>query len=146
MREWIVVASKAEAKVFEKRAKNKNLKWVKTLENKKGRRREREFHTDKPGLSYAKYGSLAGPHLLEGKNSHAEVIATHFAHTIGSFIKQAYAEKRFDTATVFAGPKLLGKIKKQINGESKANYLNFVDKNIEKASATKIDKFLKKLS
>ncbi|MEK7071173.1 MAG: host attachment protein, partial [Patescibacteria group bacterium] len=62
MKEWIVVACRAEAKIFERDNKLQDLRWVETLTNKKGRHKERDFESDKPGRSYAKFSMVTSPH------------------------------------------------------------------------------------
>ena len=138
MKEWIVVASRAEAKIFTRDSKNQDIRWVKTLVNKNGRRREREFESDKPGLSFAKFSGGGSPHCLEGKHSHADVVANHFAHTIGSFLKLARQEKRYEQGTIFAGPNFLGKIKHEMRDQVRNGDLVFIGKNIEKANTAQI--------
>ena len=142
MREWIIVANRAEAKIFERDNKGQDLRWIKTFINKKGRRKERDFQTDKPGSSYAKYAAAYVPHNLEGKHSHAEIVANHFAQVLGKFIKTAHDEKLFKKATIFAGPKFLGKIKDEVSSKVKDGSLCFVDKNIEKSDSEQIKNFV----
>jgi len=140
MKEWILVASRAEAKVFKRSDENKNLQWVKTLTNKKGRWRERDFEHDKPGLSHAKFSGVNMPHALETQDTHAEVVAHHFAHTIGKVLAKGYREKQFENAVIFAEPKFLGRIKKVLPNHLKNTVLTFVNKDIEKARTEEIEK------
>ncbi len=138
MREWVVVASRAEAKIFERDNKTQNLRWVETLTNKKGRRREREFESDKPGSSYAKFFKGKSPHNLEGHVTHVESVATHFAQVIARVLIKNHTQGRFKKAIVMASPKLLGKIKDEIKKPLQKEAFQFIAKNIEKLNSAEI--------
>lgn len=142
MKEWVVVACRSEAKIFAKDNKNDEIRWVKTLVNKKGRRKEREFETDKPGMSYSKFSSSCAPHQLEGKHSHAEIVELHFAQTIAKLLKSAFEKKLYTKATIFAGPHFLGKIKEVVVDEVRNAEFVFINKNIEKENTLLIMKRL----
>ncbi|MFZ3231001.1 MAG: host attachment protein [Pseudobdellovibrio sp.] len=142
MKEWVIVASRAEAKIFKRDNVTQNLQWIKTLINKKGRRKEREFETDKPGVSYARFAAVGTPHNLEGRHSHAEIVSQHFANAIGNLLKTARDEKKFDKVTVFAGPNFLGKIRHETKDQIKFGDLFFVSKNIEKAKTELIMNYM----
>lgn len=142
MKEWIVVACRAEAKIFERDNKDQALRWVKTLSNKKGRRKERDFDSDGPGVSFGKYSANCSPHNLEAKHSHADVIAKKFALKISNLLKSAFAEGRYKKATIFAAPRFLGKLRHEIEAHmksvTKVENIFFVGTNLEKSSSSEI--------
>lgn len=142
MREWIVTACRAEAKIFDRNNTDKDLHWLKTLTNKKGRKKEREFETDGPGFSYAKFSGTSGPHALEGKHQHSEIIANRFAKQIARFVIQAFEEKKFNKLTVFAGTHFIGLLKVQFSQLEQHCELNYIAKNIEKTQTEKIESYL----
>lgn len=142
MKEWVVVACRAEAKFFERQNHTEDLRWLKTLTNKKGRRKEREFETDEPGTSYAKFGSACHPHKLEGKHQHAEIIAEHFSQQIIKFLEKSFSEKRFDQLTIIAGAHFLGQIRAESHHLEKQLEIHFIPKNIEKAKIEQIVNYL----
>ena len=142
MKEWIVVASRAEAKIFKRENQLQDLQWIETLDNKKGRWKERDFKHDKPGSSPAKFASIRSPHSLESHVSHAEGVANHFSYVIGKILNKSFHEGQFEKATIFAEPKLLGKIKKEIQDPVTCKALKFVNKNIEKASTDEIQEYV----
>lgn len=137
MKKLILIASRAEAKIFLKDGAQ-DLCWIKTLENKKGRRRESEFYSDLPGRSYGKFKGNSSPYRLEGKNDHATVVASKFAQGIAHFLQKEHADKHYDQAVIFAPPKLLSLIKNQTKTLAKQVYLDFIPKDIEKASNQEI--------
>jgi len=143
MKEWIVVASRAEAKIFERENKKTKIKWLETLTNKKGRKRERDFDRGSPGVSYAKFSGSCTPHNLEGKHSHSETISNKFAHKIGHILKSNHDLGEYKKATVFASPHLLGLIKSYLahHPGSLESYM-FIPKNLENAKIEKILEYL----
>ena len=137
MKQLILVAARGEAKIFEKNG-GKPLRWLKTLTNKKGRKREGEFYPDLPGQSYSKFKGVSGPHTLEGKNSHATTVALKFACTIAKALQDRYNFATYDKAIIFASPKLLGAIKNETLKLAKEVSLEYIAKNIEKANTQEI--------
>lgn len=135
MKQWVVVACRAEAKIFGRQGRGEELQWIKTLSNKKGRRKEREFDTGQAGMSFAKFSAGAGPHKLEGKHSHSEIVAQHFAQQIAKFIHKSFDEKQFKELTVLAGAHFLGLLKIELKELDSFLKINFIPKNLEKAQA-----------
>lgn len=142
MKEWVVVACRAEAKIFVRNNKVEELRWLKTLTNKKGRRKEREFNTDEPGTSYAKFGFACHPHKLEGKHQHAEIVARHFAQQISKFLEKSYNEKNYNYVTIIAGAHFLGLLRTELAHLGKQLEIHFIPKNIEKAQSDRIANYL----
>lgn len=142
MKEWVIVACRAEAKVFERYNKTEDLRWLKTLVNKKGRRKEREFNSDEAGTSYAKFASAYHPHKLEGKHQHSEIVAQHFSQQILKFLEKSYTEKRYDQLTIIAGAHFLGLLRAEMSHLGKQLEIKFVSKNIEKAQTDRIANYL----
>lgn len=143
MKKWIVVAGRAETKIFEQDSGDQPLRWLKTLVHKKGRRRERDFNSDKPGFSYARFAGNFSPHGLSPHHTHAEVEATHFAHKIAKIIKAAYEKDLFDKGIIFASPKFLGQIKKELKHKVRGDCLSFIGKNIESLATEEISNRIK---
>ena len=137
MKKLILVAARGEAKVFEKDG-GKPLKWIKTLTNKKGRKRESEFHFDLPGRSFSKFKGASGPHRLEGKNSHTTTVAQKFAHAIANTIQDGCDNLGYDKAVVFASPRFISVIKKETKALAKRVPFEYIAKNIEKACTAQI--------
>lgn len=137
MKQWVIVGCRAEAKVFERYSRVDDLHWVKTLVNKKGRRKERDFETDEPGMSYAER-----PHRLEGKHHHSEIVARHFAQQIARFIEKSYSENRFDQLTILAGAHFLGLLKAELKALTHHLEIQFVPKNVEKSQTEQIIQYL----
>lgn len=136
MKELIVVASKAEAKVFVK--KSNRLILMKTLENKMGRRRERDFHYDRPGQSFAKCFSNQAPHNLDVRTPHTEVICREFAHKIAVFLQKHRDESKFDHLLLIAEPHFLGRLNAAIIKVVKKVTIETLGKDLIKLPSQKI--------
>lgn len=137
MRKLILMASRGEAKIFTKNG-GQDLCWVKTLVNKKGRRKEGEFYTDSPGKAFGKFKDAVGSYRLEGKRDHTSINLENFAVALAKVLREGYALKNYDQAVIFASPKLIGLLKKHTKDLAQQVLLEFIPKNIEKASNTAI--------
>lgn len=125
MKQWIVLASRAEAKVFEWDKVRNTLKWVTTLINKKD-------------LQVGRFSMANAPHGLFGKHSHIEVVAQQFSHKLGLLLKSGFESGFFEDVMIFADPKLLGKIKQEVKSNHVFSHAHFFSKNIEKANNQQI--------
>ncbi len=138
MKEWILVANRAEAKIFVRESKNNRLDWKETLENKAGRRHESEFHTGKPGFNSSHFKGDFSIHALDSHFDHATIVAEKFAKKIIKILKRAHAEKKFQSLTVCAEPKFLGKLKTHSKNELSKLNIQWIAKDIEKGSTEEI--------
>lgn len=136
MKELFVVANKIEAKIFSK--KSGRLSLLKTLENKKGRKREREFHTDKPGQSFAKLASNMAPHSLDVRSHHTDVVRREFAHKIALFLKKHRQEFPFERLVLVAEPHFLGDLNGAIGKVVKHVTTQTVGRSMVKSPAEEI--------
>lgn len=128
MKQWIVLASRAETKVFEWDRVQNNLKWVTTLISKKAHRKDRDFEIDQPNSPYG----------LFGRHSHIEIVEQQFCQKLGVFLKSAFESGFFEDVMIFADPKLLGKIKQELKNYNVFTHAHFFSKNIEKANNQQI--------
>jgi protein required for attachment to host cells len=113
--EWVVVASKAQAKIFRRTATNRPLTWVYNLVNEESRLSSREFATERPTLD-----------------------ADKFARQIAGAIKVGIDQHVFTKLHVFAEPHFLGRIKKNAPKSLKNIHVNWIGKDLEKATTEEI--------
>lgn len=128
MKQWIVLASRAETKVFEWDRIQNNLKWVTTLISKKDHKKDGESEIDR----------LNSPHGLFGKHSHIEIVEQQLSRKLGVFLKSGFESGFFEDVMIFADPKLLGRIKQEVKKYNVFNHAHFFSKNIEKANNQQI--------
>jgi len=142
MTEWILVASRAEAKIFERTSGRGELKWIKTFENKKGRNREGNFPGSRPGVSYGKFSGNVSPFALPGKVSHLETVALRFSKRIARYLKFRFEAHGFSKLCICAEPKLMGLIKKSLRNKVSDESIRYLSLDIEKASTDRIQKLV----
>jgi hypothetical protein len=69
--EWFIAVSQSQAKIFQKPARQEPLLYVKTLHNPDGRKKKRDFMTEKPSIGRGKFSKNLSPHAMDGeKNPH----------------------------------------------------------------------------
>ncbi|MBX2986571.1 MAG: host attachment protein [Bdellovibrionaceae bacterium] len=101
MSQWIVVASRADAQIFKRRAHGEP-ELVTRFHNPLGRRQEREELPTQPVFASATSGGRTSP----------QEIARRFARQIASFLEKARSGQAFDSLILVAEPRLLGAIKR----------------------------------
>jgi protein required for attachment to host cells len=138
--QWVVVCSRAQAKVFRRTDSKRPLQWVYNLVNEEGRLKNREFGTqDRPGLSFASYGGANHPYNKEGdKLSPHERAMEKFAKQICVAIKVGADQHAFNKLYVFAEPHMLGRIKQNVPKSLKNIDIEWIGKDLEKATAEEI--------
>jgi len=67
---WVVVAGRAEAKIFELDRKGPTLHLLKTIEKPEGKLRNEEMDSDRPGVTRNRYrGSTNTASLTKSQNT-----------------------------------------------------------------------------
>lgn len=136
--QWVVVASRAQAKVFRRTDTQKPLQWVYNLVNEEGRLKNRDLYSDSPSLSFVAgrgVGTVAG---TSDKLPAHEAIMEKFAKQIAGAIKVGSDQHAFNKLYVFAEPHLLGRIKKNAPKSLKSIEVEWIGKDLEKATAEEI--------
>jgi protein required for attachment to host cells len=96
VKQWIVVVTRTGARVF----KSPEFEVITTLLNPLGREKNRAMTTDKPGLAE--------------KNPHEDA-AVGFAKRIARYLHVKNSQNRFDELVIAAEPKMLGRLKAELD-------------------------------
>lgn len=107
MNEWIVLANRAQVKIFEKSNSNDELHWIKTIANKKERWKESETSSGGGELSFSKSVDDFPSKNLNRERGHAEVAAMQFVNKVSRYLEKSFREKRFEKLSIYAGTHLL---------------------------------------
>ena len=134
---WIAVVNRSEARIFTE----KPFKRVGQLNNLLGRLKNREMTTNRPNLGRSNYGGPKGTHRTDGEKSPHEDAAVMFAKRVSEYLRKAHAMNRFDTLTVVAEPKMLGRVKTEFHKTIKS-CTDWVAKDFAHASNFEIPKLL----
>ncbi|MGE4133796.1 MAG: host attachment protein [Bdellovibrionales bacterium] len=137
MMEWILVASRPEARFF-KRIRQNEIKYQSIIRNPDGREKERSFRTDRPGVTKARQRSSQSPHKLVPHISHVEKDAQQFAQRIAKQVQKKWLDQKMDRLTLMAEPGFGGLIRKEIRSNCKGLPLDFVSKDIKPPTADNV--------
>lgn len=116
MKTWIVVVNRCEAKVFEADGRHNKgeVRYVEKLENPRGRLRDSDINSDRPGF-------IASPNHHGGRmakpQSPTERIAQMFAKKVTMHLEDACRQNAFDELVLIAPPNFLGQMRAMFSRE-----------------------------
>ncbi len=94
---WVVVAGRSKAKIFELDRKGPTLHLLKTIEKPEGKLRNEEMDSDRPGVTRNRYrGSTNTASLTKSQNTkdhNAEIFGKHIVHELDEARKKNQCEK-----------------------------------------------------
>lgn len=111
MKEWIVVASCTQARIFSRERKEDRLHWVTTLVDPISRRRPSSRYSERTGPHLLHFVGDYDAHPVDSPACHADANTGQFARGVIRYLKNSYQEKKFTRLTVFAEPRLLCRLK-----------------------------------
>jgi protein required for attachment to host cells len=134
---WIAIVNRTEARIFSE----KPFKRIGQLKNLLGRAKNREMTTDRPNLNRSNFGGAKGIHGTSGEKSPHEDAAVMFAKRLSEYFRKAHATNRFDTLTIVAEPKMLGRVKSEFH-KTMRSCTEWVGKDFGHASNVEIPRLL----
>ena len=94
---WVVVAGRSEAKIFELDRKGPKLHLLKTIEKPEGKMRNEEMDSDRPGVTRSRNkGSSHTASLTKSQNTkdhNAEIFGKHIIQELNKARKENQCEK-----------------------------------------------------
>jgi protein required for attachment to host cells len=125
---WVVVASKARARIFSAGAlKSMPLTEVYVLIDPQSRLHERDVIADRPGRSHDRFGRRR--HAMEQYSPRQES-ARRFAARICACLEQARRQRRFHGLVLIASAEFAGLLRRQMSPQLKLCIDNEIHKNI----------------
>jgi protein required for attachment to host cells len=109
MTDWIVVASAARARIFERDGPRSDLIEIEGLANTEERLHGHEIDSDRPGRSFDSMGEHR--HAMEPPVGAKEKLAMDFARTVVGTLEAGRTTNRFDQLWVVAPPRFLGRLR-----------------------------------
>ena len=119
--EWVIIASRNQAKIFNRRNRQKPLKWMSTLKNPDRPSKNEFINNSEPEIA-----------LTSGQ------VTKRFARKIADRLKVGADQHAFKKLYIFAEPHLLGCIKNEIPKCMKNIIIEWIAKDLEKATAQEI--------
>ncbi|MGZ3744219.1 MAG: host attachment protein [Pseudobdellovibrionaceae bacterium] len=110
MKTWVAVANRCEARFFEIDEKKKDkLKFIKKIENPKGRLRDSEINADRPGVN--KFSFAFSQTSLTKPQKPTERVAQVFAKSVSEELEKGFEAHLFQNLILVVEPRFLGKIR-----------------------------------
>jgi protein required for attachment to host cells len=102
--------------VFESRGPGKGLDLLQTIENPKGRERDRDIKSDRPGRSFRKNSGDPRRASMSGSEGPHERAVSDFARSLATKLRQARTQNRYGRLVLVAPPRFLGLLRSSLDG------------------------------
>jgi len=106
---WIVVANRTGARIFENIGPGSGLAKLMELSHPEGRMKDQDFISDDKGRTHDRAGQ--GSHKMEPAESPSDHEDRHFAHDLAQALKKGLEEQHFTRLFVVAEAGFQGDIK-----------------------------------
>lgn len=138
---WIVVASKARARIFSAgTVKSMPLTEIYVLVDPSSRLHQRDIVADRPGRSHDRMGP--GRHAMEERYTRKQDGARHFAARICAYLEQGRRQDRFQSLILVAAGDFAGLLRRQMSPQLKLCIDGEIHKNISGLPEQTIRRFL----
>ncbi len=140
---WFIVASQKTVTIFTEVSERNRLQQIKVFENPLGRERSRALIKKEAGHGTKSIGRTGSVYYTEVKRHDPhEDAAIQFAKEIAHFLKSEYTKKKFNSLTVVAEPRFLGKIRSAMEPVVQATVIDWIKKDLQKIPQKKLAHFL----
>jgi protein required for attachment to host cells len=138
---WMVVASKARARIFSVGAiKTMPLTEIHILVDPQSRLRQRDVDSDRPGRSYDRVGG--GRHAMEAGSSLRQESTKRFAARVCDYLERAHQQNRFQSLIVVASAEFTGLLRRQMSSQLNQCIASEIHKNISDLPQQAIRRYL----
>jgi protein required for attachment to host cells len=110
---WVVVANKAEARIYSQKRLRGPLSLVKTRIHDEGRAHLQDLVSDQPGRVHDRMGPAR--HRMEPNTGFQEEDLLRFARDVTDHLATAHQRKEFDRLVLIAAPAFLGMLRKTVS-------------------------------
>lgn len=111
--QWVVIADRSRARVFQTEGNLDGLHEVQDLLNPQGRLSNAELRRDAKGRYYGK-GERNQAHTAEPRISRQEHDEEMFSRELSQLLERGCDDRRYDSLVVIAPPEFLGMLRKQL--------------------------------
>lgn len=139
---WCLLASQVQARVLTKTS-DKKLKVVKEFYNQLGKVRNRELIRKKFGTGVKSLGRAGFVTYRKTKRqSPHDIAAVQFAKTVTDYLDKELQNDGFNSLTVIAEPKFLGKLRSAMRPRLERAVKKSITKDLHKIPKGQLNKFL----
>ena len=137
---WIVVASKARARIFSAgKVNSMPLTEIYVLVDPNSRLHQREVISDRPGRAHDRFGQ--GRHAMEQYSPKREG-ARRFAARVCAYLEQARRQNKFQSLVLVASEEFTGLLRRQMSPQLRQCIDGEIHKNISALPERTIRRFL----
>lgn len=139
---WILVAHRADARLFKSSGRLGDVRLVRELDFPDGRRQNREIDTDAKGSRYSTSagrgnGSSHGggapasqmKHGLDPRMEAVEHLSDIFAKELAVILREGRTHNEYDDLILVAEPGFLGKVRKFLDKDTARKVVSTIDRN-----------------
>ena len=113
-RTWVIVADSARARFFELTEPTEPLTEIADPANPRGRLKEQELSSDRPGLAMGTQGQRRG-HPMQVAQSGHDKSTDAFAHQIAATLVEGLDAGKYSQLFLFAPPQFLGRLRSSLD-------------------------------
>lgn len=140
--QWIIVADAAHARIFEATGFDSRLRELHDLTHPESQIHTYQLQTGGKGDVIDSAGS--GHRQPDPQTNTSEKHAEHFAKELVDFLHQKRADAAFDSLILVAEPKLLGRLRDNLDQRTAQLITHSIDKNWAKHDVHQIEKLLER--
>lgn len=140
---WILLASRAGAKLFENKGPGIHPAWKEDIPFPKGRLKNSDIDADRPGYAFDSTGQ--GKHALSRENDPKTQAAKEFAKQLSTKLRDGRVRHSFDNLVLLAEPSFLGELRAHLDKETSALVSSAIPKEIQDLPNHEIEKSLKEM-
>lgn len=133
---WLLVADQGRARLFSAMTARGALEELHDVIAPRGRMRDQDLTTDRPGRSFDSSGS--GRHAMEPSTDPTEVEAINFAKSLADILNKGRMEGRYRHLGIVAPPAFLGHLRQQMTTETSRELVLEIDKDLTRLDAAAI--------
>ena len=140
---WFVVGSQEEARIFVNSQKKKSLTLLKSLVNPLATEKRRDLVRKQAGTGIKSIGKRGSIHYGKPKrHDPREQADIQFAKIVAKYLDGEKVKNSFDSLTVVAEPRFLGKIRKEMSASLKGSVDLWIKKDLQKIPKKDLFEFL----
>jgi protein required for attachment to host cells len=127
---WILVAHEGGARLFANDGIGNGLALVESIDHPKGRARDRDLASDRPGRSFRKNsGDPRRASMGQSESPHDRVVSD-FSRELADKLRQARVQNQFDRLVLVAPPRFLGLLRSSLDGPTSQLIIGTIHKDL----------------
>ena len=135
---WILVAHEAGARLFANDGIGNGLALVESIDHPRGRARDRDIVSDRPGRSFRKNsGDTRRASMGQTESPHDRVVSD-FSRELADKLRQARVQNQFDQLVLVAPPRFLGLLRSSLDGPTSQLVIGTIHKDLASSNEAEL--------